>query len=76
MKLLEATQHRCELQQKVIDNQEKQISNLTEINGVLEKQVLSLTEKVQSLSESLDKASEIVEQQQALLDAVFSEQNI
>ena len=64
IQLLEASEHQCELQQKIIEHQKAQISNLEEINDILQR-------KVNDLSTALDKTEEICQQQQALLDAVF-----
>lgn len=74
MNLLKATEQRCDTQQKIIQNQEIIISNLTKQKLVLEQNVAALTEKNQALCAALEHASTICENQQQLLDAVFCEQ--
>ncbi|MDL2250361.1 hypothetical protein LJC51_06880 [Lachnospiraceae bacterium OttesenSCG-928-J05] len=60
-KLLKATEHQCKLQEKIIANQEKQISELTRKN--------------EELFLAYEHATEICIKQQELLDSVFNEEN-
>ena len=69
--LFEASEHRCNIQEKLIVNQEKQISNLTLINSRLSSDLEKLTCRYDELTASYNHACEVCVEQQNLLDSIF-----
>ena len=69
--LYEACEHKYSILEKMVDNQNKLIANLQKTNDLLKKENEDLRNTYQELLASYDKAVDICNRQQELLDTVF-----
>lgn len=63
-KLLEASEHQCSIQQKIIDIQTEEIDTLKKINSVLEKEK-------QHLEQKLSETQDLCDRQQTFIDTLI-----
>lgn len=78
--LLAETERKCELQGRIIQNQEQLIENLQEINSNFKEQLSEknaiideLTGKFRELQRSYDTAVDLCNQQQQLLNSILED---
>ena len=70
--LYEECEHKYSILERMVDNQNKLIANLQKTNDYLTKENENLRNTYQELLASYDKAVDICNRQQELLDSVFN----
>lgn len=71
--LLQEKDRECNIQKKIIQNQEKQITTLQELNSELKNQLADWKNTYADLLVSYDEVVDLCRQQQQLLDSILEE---